>query len=259
MLHHPNRAPRRIALVPIVALLGTVLLLAPVASAQSDPKVEKKPEQKHISELEKPFVHEEEPAFAFQIPDKRSVQELKERWRIVDLAARRAEAMKVTEDAIAQEKAKEEPNQDLLYKLDAQKARIIQYYDSTRLLLEVDGDAEEYVRVTVQPYEGKVAVDEINPKAGLEKRWSNVKVLQDEDTTTKGMRSAGRVSHRLMLFGTPEGSDTQGYYRIETYVIPPSKGGTPFLLQYVHRMDAQGFDKKSAKNDEILFRCFRVA
>jgi hypothetical protein len=241
---------RRALAIPFLACA----LILPGAGAQD------KPAQIALGPIGEPFQHTDEPVFAFAIPKKKKQFEpILGRWRQVDLAARRTALIEDVDKAIAAEEAKEPKDDTRIIELRTRKASIVQFYATTKLLLEVDGDPDEFVRILVEPLDVKnVPISKVQPRATLESRWTNVKVLRDEETTSKAEKKKNRQSHILQLFGTQEKAQEQGYWRIETYLIPPKEGGKLFQLSYVRRMAASRHSKETAEEDELLAKCLII-
>ncbi len=251
----PYRRPVLIASLVIVPIALMLLLSSSSARAQDAKPGEKKPEQTALSMFTEPFQHTDDPAFAYQIPPNKKFKKYTEVWRKVDLETRRATGVANIEKAIEAEQAKPAPDEMRLIELKSQKGQTERFYDRTKLLLEVEGNPNEFIRIEVVPLTTtKVKIAEKNPRAAIESRWSRVEVQYDQNKTTTADRKKNRQSHSLMLTGTPENSTEHGWWRFETRLLPSNDGTKTFQLSYVHRMDASKFDKKTMKDAEILSR-----
>ncbi len=244
----------RLLMIPYV-LLSAVFLL-PISVAQEKPA---KPEQTGLSPLGDPVIHTDDPAFAFAVPDKKKLKEIRERWRIVDLELRKNAALENIERATAQEKGKETPDDQRLLGLQSERANVLGFYSRAKILLEVDGDAQEWFRIDLQTSsKKKLSIADAQPRKTLETKWSRVQILQDEETTTTADRKRNRQSHILVLKGTPENSKDHGWWRIETRLIPSKDGTQLFQLTSIYRMPAERFEKNTMMQAELLSRCWII-
>jgi hypothetical protein len=237
----------------LALLILSGALLAPIASGQDTP------EQTGLTPLGEPITHPEDPAFAFAVPvKKRKFAKIVERWRVVDLEARKKTQLENVERAIAGESGKDTPDEQRVTALESQKAQIERFFLHAKLSLEVDGNPKEWIRIDVNRLdERNVNVSKANPRNVLETKWSKVKIQQDKVITSKGQKKKQQQAHSLMLFGTPENSEDHSWWRIETRLLP-GKDGTLYQLSYIHCMPASRFDKKSAAESELLLRCLII-
>ena len=237
----------------LLALLFAAVLIPSALFAQDDAKKENP--QTHLSEFTEPFQHTAEPAFAYHIPAKKKFKKFTERWRIVDLEARKVDAMAAHDKRIEEEKAKKSDDNQRLLELQTARNASVRYFQNTKLLLEVDGDRKESIQIEVFPVSDvRTKISDVNPRGHIESRWTKPEFQQDREVTSKSDRKKGRQGHSLILTGTPTGSDTRSWFRIETRLIPSKDQKSLYQVRYVHQMPLTKFSKKSMKDAEVLMR-----
>jgi len=259
------RSARSVLLASIVPIAGFLLpsvglplprLLAQESGGAAKPET---PPQTAISPFEQPFEHRDEPAFAIALPKGKKFDAIRERWRKVDLEARKAAELKGIEQALADEEAKEPQDEMRLAELRSAKAQTERFFARAKFQLEVEGEPKEWLRVDVTPIADlKTTIAKLELRKILETKWSKVQVLRDDETTTKAQKGKGQQWHTLILYGTPENSQDHGWWRIETRLVPSKDEKQLFQVQWIHHMPATSFDKESAKEDELLAQMFIV-
>ena len=248
--------PRSLLALLLAAFTVLSLVSSPsaVLAQEGDEPAER--EQTGLEEFSEPIVNDD-PPFAFHIPEKRKFKKLREKWRVVNIPVRKTADLDPLRKAIDEEKAKEQPNAERLAGLEGELRRLTQVYDNYKFLLEVDGDRNEFVRIQIEALNtNSPKIEMINPRPGLEKNWKQVEVLVDQETTTKAERKKGGLSHSLILLGKPE-NEERGLWRVESRVMKSKDQVKVYRVLYIHRMDASTFnkDKKGAlKEMELLFR-----
>ena len=241
---------------PLLGLLLVGLIgLSPSLPAQDAEK--EGPKQTGLKDFDKPIVSED-PPFAFHIPNKRKFKDLREKWRVVDLGERKASEVEPYDKAIAEERGKDSPDEARVSGLEGQRRRVMKFYDDMKFLLEVEGDTNEFVRIQIETLSTNTpTLEMINPRAHLEQSWKGVKVLVDEETTSKTDRKKGQLCHSLIMYGRPESAEDRGLWRVESRVVPSKDKVNVYRVTYIHRMDARKFDadqKSSLREMELLFR-----
>lgn len=248
----------RTPFIPIIALSAVLAagLALPPLGGQEQPE---KPEQTALSPWTEPFEHKAEPVFAVALPKAKKFDAVRERWRQVDLSARKTAALANIEQALAAEQAKEPKDEQRIIELQSEKAEAERFFARSRFQIEVEGKPGEVVRIEVFPIEDrKTTLSKIELRKNIETKWTKVQVLRDQDLTTKAQKGKGQEAHTLVLYGTPENEKERIWVRFESRLIPSKDDKQLFLVRWIHTMPEAAFDKASAKEDELLSQMFIV-
>ncbi|MFQ5654604.1 MAG: hypothetical protein ACE5GW_07725 [Planctomycetota bacterium] len=245
-------------LLPLLSPSLTCLPLLPATSQLMAQEGEGRPHQPGLMEGKSSFVHKDEPRFAFQIPKKKAFKAIRARWRFIDVDARKKAALERVDKQLEAERAKEPNDEERIQDLEWQRNKIEERYARHRMLLEVDGDPTEWIRIDVEELQNRqVKLEDLTPKKEID-RWREMKILRDEESTTKAMRKKRRLSHRLEVLGIIPGSSDRSWVRFETYLVYSKDQQKRFRLLFIHRVPAEKYGKKKLREAEMLFHCLRM-
>lgn len=254
-----NRSPWTLSLGQRGGLLLGILCLVLVGQLDSVQAQNQKAAQTHLDPIEGPIKSLEDPPFILNIkPKKKKLAPIVKRWRVVDRDARRDDKFEEIAKALEEERKKDPQDEERIRQIEAAERREAAFWRDTKMLLEVDGNPMEAIRVTVTKVPLKAKINEIHPKSNIVQNWEKVKVLKEIDRTSKSDRKKGRLVHHLEVVGTPPNSKEKIYLWIDTYSMLSKDKNRRMRVMYIHQMPESKRNEESTKEMMQIVKLFRA-